>query len=67
MQLEAVGRISVRDLGLKVGWQIDDGDSIEGTFLRADTATNTQSFGNESDFALRGNLLLNGQFSNDEF
>lgn len=40
------------DLGLEVGWQIDDMDGAKGTFLRTDTATNTQSFRDICDFGL---------------
>lgn len=50
MQLEAVGRVTVGDLCLEVGWQVDDVDSTEWTFLRADTATDTEALGNEGDF-----------------
>lgn len=52
MQLEAVGRVTVGDLCLEVGRQVDNVDSTEGTFLRADTATDTETFGNEGDFRL---------------
>jgi hypothetical protein len=41
VQLEAVGAISVGDLALKVGGQVDDIDRIEGAALRADTTTDT--------------------------
>lgn len=43
MKLEAVGRISMGDLRLEIGWQIDDVDCAKGTFLWADTTTNTQT------------------------
>lgn len=38
MKLEAVRAVSMGDLSLEVGGQIDDVDRIEGTLLRADTA-----------------------------
>lgn len=41
MKLEAVGRVSMRNMGLEVGWQIDNVDSSERTLLWADTATDT--------------------------
>jgi len=37
------------DMGLEIGRQVDDIDSIERTFLRTDTASNAEGFGNESD------------------
>jgi len=39
MELEAVGRITVGDLTLKVRGQVDDGDGTEGAPLGTDTAT----------------------------
>jgi hypothetical protein len=39
MQLEAVGRVSMRDLSLEVRRQVDDVDGIEWAFLRADTTS----------------------------
>jgi hypothetical protein len=49
VQLEAVGRVSMGDLSLEIRGQIDNVDSVERAFLRADTASDTQSLGNESD------------------
>lgn len=49
MELEAVGRVSMGDMGFKVGWQIDDVDGTEGAFLGANTASNAEGFGNECD------------------
>jgi hypothetical protein len=49
MQLEAVGGVSVRNMGLEVGWKVDDIDGAKGAFLRTDAAANTQTFRNESD------------------
>lgn len=40
VEFKTVGRISMGDLGLEVGWQIDDVDRSKGTFLRTDTTTN---------------------------
>lgn len=37
------------DLGLEVGRQVDDVDSVEGAFLRADTTTDTQALRDEGD------------------
>jgi hypothetical protein len=49
VQLEAVRRVSMRDLGLEVGGQVDNIDGVEGAFLGADTAANTQALGDEGD------------------
>lgn len=49
MELEAVCRVTMGDLGLEVRGQIDDVDGVEGTFLRADTTTDTQSLRDEGD------------------
>lgn len=40
MQLETVGRVSMSDLGLEIGGQIDDVNGAEGALLWADTTTN---------------------------
>lgn len=50
MQLEAVGRVTVSDLCLEVGRQIDNVDGTERTFLRTYTATDTEALGDEGDF-----------------
>jgi len=50
VELEAVCGVSMRDLCFQVGRQVDDVDSIERTFLWADTATNTEPLGDEGDF-----------------
>lgn len=52
MELEAVRRVSVGDLSLEVGGQVDDVDGVEGAFLRADTATNTQALRDEGDLGV---------------
>jgi hypothetical protein len=56
MKLETVGGISVGDVGFEVGWQIDDRDCRKRTFLRADAATNTETFGDEGDLGGRFNF-----------
>lgn len=53
MELEAVGRVPVRNLRLEIRGQIDDVDGIEGTFLGTDAASDAQAFGNEGDLAAR--------------
>jgi len=49
MELEAVGRVSMGDLGLEICWQIDDVDGTEGAFLRTDTTPDAKTLRNESD------------------
>ena len=44
------------DVGFEIGWQIDDIDCTEWALLRADTASNTQCLGDESDLGLRGDF-----------
>ena len=44
VELEAVGRVAVSNLRLEVGGQVDNVDGIEGAFLRADAATDTETF-----------------------
>lgn len=56
MQLEAIGRVTMCDLGLEVGRKVDDVDGTEWTFLGTDTATNTQTLGNEGDFGFGGHF-----------
>lgn len=56
MELETVGGISMGDLGLKVGRQIDDVDGTERTFLGADAAADTQTFRYESNLRVRGDF-----------
>jgi hypothetical protein len=53
VKLEAVGRITVGDLGFQVCGQVDNVDGTEGTFLRTDTATDTKAFRDESDLGFR--------------
>lgn len=47
MELKAVGRVSMGDLGLEVRGKVDDGDGAKGALLRADTASYTQRLGQE--------------------
>lgn len=56
MELETVGRVAVRHLSLEVGGQVDDMDGAKGTFLRADTATDTETLGDECDLGVGGDL-----------
>ena len=53
VKLEAVGGITVGDLGFQVGRQVDDVDGTERTFLGTDTATDTQALGDEGDLGFR--------------
>lgn len=52
VELEAVGRVSVGDLGFEVGRQVDDVNSTERTFLRTNTTSNAQTLRNEGDLGL---------------
>lgn len=52
MELEAVGGVTMRDLGFQVGRQVDDMDGSEWTFLGTDTATDTETLGDEGDLGL---------------
>lgn len=52
VQLEAVGGITVGDLGLQVRGQVDDVDGIEGALFRADATSDTQPLGNEGDLGV---------------
>lgn len=56
MQLEAIGRVSVGDLGLEIGGQVDDVDGVERAFLWADTATDAQALRDEGDLGLGGDF-----------
>jgi hypothetical protein len=49
VELEAVGRVTVGDLRLEVGGQVDDVDGIERTFFRANTTTDTETLGDEGN------------------
>ena len=56
MQLEAVGRVPVCDLGLEIGWKIDDVYGAKRALLDTDTTSNAQTLGNESNLGFRGDL-----------
>ena len=56
VKLEAVRRVSVGNLGFEVGGQVDDVDGVEGAFLRADTATDTQALRDEGDLGVGGDF-----------
>ena len=56
VELEAVGGVSVGDLGLEVGGQVDDGDGIKRALLGADTAADTQGLGDVGDARLGRDL-----------
>lgn len=62
VELEAVGRVTVGDLRFEVGGQVDNVDGIERTFLRADTATDTETLRDEGDLgrAVDLNTKLSG-------
>jgi hypothetical protein len=49
MELEAVGRVSVRDLSFQVCRQIDDSNGTEWAFLWANTTTNAETLGDEGE------------------
>ena len=44
------------DVGLEIGWQIDNVDGSKWAFLRTDTASNTKGFGDEGDLRVRGDF-----------
>jgi hypothetical protein len=48
MKLEAIGGVSMGDMGFEVCWQIDNVDRSEGTLFGADTASDAKTFRNES-------------------
>lgn len=49
VKLERVGGVSVGDLRLEVGWQVDNVDGAEWALLWADTASNAEGLGDEGD------------------
>ena len=61
MKLEAVGRVTVGDLGLQVGGQVDNVNGTERALLGTDTTTNTQSLGDEGN--LGGRVNFNAKLS----
>lgn len=56
MQLEAVGRITMGDLGFKIGRQVDNVDGTEWAFLRTDTTTYAKALRDEGNLGIRGHL-----------
>jgi hypothetical protein len=44
------------DVGLEIGWQIDNVDGSKWAFLRTDTASNTKGLGDEGDLGVRGDF-----------
>lgn len=64
MELKAVRRVSMCDLGFEIGWKVDDIDSAKRAFFWTDTTSNTQCFTDESDFGIRGNLDTKSSASN---
>lgn len=53
---EAIGRVSMSDLSLEVGGQVDDVDRRERTLLWADAASDAEAFRYEGNLRLRGHL-----------
>jgi hypothetical protein len=56
VELEAVGRVSMGNLGLEVGRQVDNMDCTEWALLGTDTATDAQSLRDESNFRFGGDF-----------
>lgn len=56
MELEAVRRVSMGNLGFEVGRQIDDVDGTERAFFRTDATSNAETFRDEGDLGLRGDF-----------
>ena len=56
VELEAVGRVAVGDLGLEVGGQVDDGNGAEGAFLGADAAADAERLRDEGEARLGRHL-----------
>lgn len=52
MQLEAVRRVPMCDLGLEVRGQVDDIDGIKWALLRTDTTSYAKALGDEGDFGV---------------
>lgn len=65
VKLEAVGAITVGDLALEVGGQVDNRDGVEGALLGADTATNAERFGNEGEAGIGSDLNAELATAND--
>jgi hypothetical protein len=56
VKLETVGGVTVGNLGLQVGRQVDDVNGTEGAFLGTDTATDTEALGDEGNLGLGSDL-----------
>jgi hypothetical protein len=56
MELEAIGGVSMGDLAFEIRGKVDNCNGAEGAFLRADTATNAESFGDEGEPRFRGHF-----------
>ena len=56
MELEAVGGVSMGNLSLEVGGQVDDVNGTKGTFLGTNATADAESFGDEGDFRVGGDL-----------
>lgn len=65
VELEAVGGVSVGDLGFEVGGQVDDGNGVERALLGADTTTNAKTFGDEGNFGFRADFNAELATAND--
>lgn len=65
VKLEAVGAISVGDLALEVGRQVDNGNGVEGALLGADTTTNAEGFGDEGEAGIGGDFNAELATAND--
>lgn len=53
MKFEAVGRISMSDLGFQIRRQVDDVDRTKWAFLYANSTPDTEPLGNECDSRIR--------------
>lgn len=65
VKLEAVGAITVGDLALEVGGQVDDGDGVERALLGADTTTNAEGLGDEGEAGIGSNFNAELATAND--
>lgn len=65
VKLEAVGAITVGDLVLEIGGQVDNGDGVERTLLGADTATDTETLGDEGETGIGGHFNAELATAND--
>lgn len=52
MELEAVGRVPMCNVGFEVRWQVDNVYRSEWALLRADTTPNTQSLRDKRDLGI---------------